>query len=50
MENKTENRFIKIFHGPQHPGITGNMSVELDLLGETIHRARTHGRPPPGRL
>lgn len=38
MENKT----IKIFHGPQHPGITGNMSVELDLLGETIQRAKTH--------
>jgi len=37
-----ENRLVTIFHGPQHPGITGNMSVELDLLGETIHRARTH--------
>ncbi|MBN2657479.1 MAG: hypothetical protein JXR86_10485 [Spirochaetales bacterium] len=33
---------ITIFHGPQHPGITGNMSVELDLLGETIKRAETH--------
>ena len=33
---------IRIFHGPQHPGITGNMSVELDLDGETIVRARTH--------
>lgn len=38
MEHKT----IKIFHGPQHPGITGNMSVELDLLGETIQKAKTH--------
>ena len=37
-----DTRLIKIFHGPQHPGITGNMSVELDLLGETIKRARTH--------
>ncbi len=33
---------IKIFHGPQHPGVTGNMSVELDLDGETIVMARTH--------
>ncbi|SDY15826.1 NADH-quinone oxidoreductase subunit D [Allochromatium warmingii] len=33
---------IKIFHGPQHPGVTGNMSLELDLDGETIVRAVTH--------
>ncbi|HHH51378.1 MAG TPA: NADH-quinone oxidoreductase subunit D [Campylobacterales bacterium] len=39
---QTNNELIKIFHGPQHPGITGNMSVELDLLGETIKGARTH--------
>ncbi len=38
MERKT----ITIFHGPQHPGITGNMSVELELTGETITKARTH--------
>ena len=37
-----DSKLIKIFHGPQHPGITGNMSVELDLLGETIKYARTH--------
>jgi len=36
------SEFIKIFHGPQHPGITGNMSVELDLEGETIIKATTH--------
>jgi len=40
MQRSSE--LIKIFHGPQHPGITGNMSVELDLLGETIQKARTH--------
>jgi len=40
MQNNRE--LIKIFHGPQHPGITGNMSIELDLLGETIKHARTH--------
>ncbi|MEA3491267.1 MAG: NADH-quinone oxidoreductase subunit D [Campylobacterota bacterium] len=36
------SRHITIFHGPQHPGITGNMSIELDLIGETIQRATTH--------
>jgi len=36
------NKHITIFHGPQHPGITGNMSVELDLIGETIQKATTH--------
>ncbi|MEA3353882.1 MAG: NADH-quinone oxidoreductase subunit D, partial [Campylobacterota bacterium] len=41
METK-QTELIKIFHGPQHPGITGNMSVELDLLGETIKKATTH--------
>lgn len=39
MEN---DKHITIFHGPQHPGITGNMSVELDLIGETIQKATTH--------
>ncbi len=33
---------IRVFHGPQHPGVTGNMSVELELDGETIVSARTH--------
>lgn len=42
MQNNKENKIIKIFHGPQHPGITGNMSVELELLGETIQKATTH--------
>ncbi len=36
------NETIKIFHGPQHPGVTGNMSLELDLDGETIVKATTH--------
>lgn len=37
-----QQKLVTIFHGPQHPGITGNMSVELDLEGETIKRAQTH--------
>jgi NADH-quinone oxidoreductase subunit D len=42
MQKNNSNQSIKIYHGPQHPGITGNMSIELDLLGETIKSARTH--------
>ena len=43
MSNTVDDKkLVKIFHGPQHPGITGNMSVELDLLGETIKKARVH--------
>ncbi len=41
-KNIDKNKLVKIFHGPQHPGITGNMSVELDLIGETIQKAKTH--------
>jgi len=37
-----DNKLVKIFHGPQHPGITGNMSVEIDLDGETIVNSETH--------
>ena len=39
---ENNNGIIKIFHGPQHPGITGNMSVEIDLKGETIVNSQTH--------
>ncbi len=41
-KNPDKHKLVKIFHGPQHPGITGNMSVELDLIGETIQKAVTH--------
>ena len=37
-----DTHIIKVFHGPQHPGVTGNMSMELDLDGETIVNATTH--------
>lgn len=36
------SKSVKIFQGPQHPGITGNMSVELDVIGENIQKATTH--------
>ncbi len=31
-----------IYLGPQHPGITGNMMVKLEVQGDTIVKAETH--------
>ncbi|NOY76244.1 MAG: NADH-quinone oxidoreductase subunit D [Calditrichaeota bacterium] len=31
-----------LFLGPQHPGITGNMMIELKIVGDTIKKATTH--------
>ena len=35
-------KFIKIWQGPNHPGITGNMSLELTISGDEIVDAKTH--------
>ncbi len=35
-------KYTKIWQGPQHPGITGNMSVELVICGDEIVEAKTH--------
>ena len=35
-------KYVKIWQGPQHPGITGNMSLELVLDGDTIIDSKTH--------
>jgi NADH-quinone oxidoreductase subunit D len=32
----------KLYLGPQHPGITGNMMIELDVEGNKIVKAKTH--------
>ncbi|MEA3265635.1 MAG: NADH-quinone oxidoreductase subunit D [Candidatus Fermentibacteria bacterium] len=36
------HKFTKIWQGPQHPGVTGNMSVELIINGDEIVWAKTH--------
>lgn len=33
---------VRLFIGPQHPGITGNMSLEVMLEGDTIVESTTH--------
>ncbi len=36
------HKFTKIWQGPQHPGVTGNMSVEIIINGDEIIQAQTH--------
>lgn len=38
----SSHKFLKIWHGPQHPGITGNMSLELTLQGDEVMDCETH--------
>ncbi|MBN2801959.1 MAG: NADH-quinone oxidoreductase subunit D [Deltaproteobacteria bacterium] len=38
----SSHKYVKLWQGPQHPGVTGNMSVELDVLGDEVMRGRTH--------
>jgi len=35
-------KFQKIWQGPQHPGVTGNMSLELTLCGDEVVDCKTH--------
>lgn len=38
----TSGKYLKLWQGPQHPGITGNMSLELTVCGDEVVEARTH--------
>lgn len=35
-------KYLKLWHGPNHPGITGNMSLELTVCGDEVVEAKTH--------
>ncbi|PKN73857.1 MAG: NADH-quinone oxidoreductase subunit NuoD [Candidatus Cloacimonetes bacterium HGW-Cloacimonetes-3] len=35
-------KYLKMWHGPQHPGVTGNMSLELDICGDQVIKCNTH--------
>ncbi len=37
-----QDREVQLWFGPQHPGITGNMSMQVWLEGDTITRGITH--------
>ena len=41
LDLKSE-RYVKIWQGPQHPGVTGNMALELTLEGDVVVDCRTH--------
>jgi len=36
------HKYVKLWQGPNHPGVTGNMAVELTLAGDEIMHAKTH--------
>jgi NADH-quinone oxidoreductase subunit D len=38
----SSGKYVKLWQGPQHPGITGNMSLELTLCGDEIVECKTH--------
>ena len=38
----SSGRYVKIWQGPQHPGVTGNMALELTLEGDIVRQCRTH--------
>ena len=38
----TSQKYVKMWLGPNHPGVTGNMAVELTLAGDEIVEAKTH--------
>lgn len=38
----SSGKFLKIWQGPQHPGVTGNMSLELTVNGDEIMESKTH--------
>ncbi len=35
-------KYIRVWQGPQHPGVTGNMSLELDICGDQVIKCTTH--------
>lgn len=38
----SSGKYVKLWHGPNHPGITGNMSLELTICGDEVVEAKTH--------
>jgi NADH-quinone oxidoreductase subunit D len=38
----SSQKFTKVWHGPNHPGTTGNMAIELTLSGDEVVEAKTH--------
>jgi len=35
-------KYVKVWQGPQHPGVTGNMALEVVLSGDEVADLKTH--------
>jgi len=35
-------KYLKVWQGPQHRGVTGNMALELTIEGDVVMQAKTH--------
>lgn len=35
-------KYIKVWQGPNHPGVTGNMALELTISGDEVVESQTH--------
>ncbi|MBN2799273.1 MAG: NADH-quinone oxidoreductase subunit D [Deltaproteobacteria bacterium] len=42
IENPHVEKETQLWVGPQHPGVTGNMAIQVWLTGDTIQRGITH--------
>ena len=38
----SSGKYLKLWQGPNHPGITGNMSLELTVCGDEVVEGKTH--------
>jgi len=38
----SSGKYLKVWQGPQHPGVTGNMSLELIVSGDEVYELKTH--------
>ncbi|MFP4178892.1 MAG: NADH-quinone oxidoreductase subunit D [Spirochaetaceae bacterium] len=38
----SSGKYLKLWQGPQHPGMTGNMSLELTVNGDEVVGCKTH--------
>lgn len=38
----SSGKYTKLWLGPNHPGVTGNMAVELTISGDEVVEAKTH--------
>ncbi|MFB6342977.1 NADH-quinone oxidoreductase subunit D [Saccharicrinis sp. FJH62] len=38
----SSGKYVRLWHGPNHPGVTGNMSLELTVCGDEVVEAKSH--------